>query len=179
METQTASTKKIGLNYGLIMGLVLTLLTVIFYVVDISLFTSLWILLLNFLIILAFGIIAAASTKKLMDGFPSFKQVFTTYTITMAVGLLISTLIMIVLFNFIDPEAAETVKDLSIEQSVEFMERFGAPESEIQKQIAVIQEQDTYGIGTQLKNYVFFLAFMLVIGLLVSLIFRKKDPNKA
>lgn len=166
-----------AVNYGLYMGLTLTLITVLIYAFDLSLFTSLWLMLGNLIIILVFGVLSGASAKKIMGGYPSFKQVFTSYTITMAVGLLISTLVGMLLFNVVDPEAAEVVKELSIESTEAMMKRFGAPEAQIEEAITAAEEQDPFSIGTQVKNYFGFLAFMLVIGLLVALIMKKKDPN--
>ena len=164
-------------NLGIYLGLSLSLITVLIYVIDLSIFTSLWLMLFNFLLILGFGIFSAASAKKAMNGFPSFKEVFTSYTITMALGLLISTLVGILIFSVIDPEAAATVKELSLESTQELMTKFGAPEAEIEKAMAEAAANDPFSITTQIKNYFGFLVFMLVIGLLVSLVFKKKDPS--
>lgn len=177
MENQKASIKKNGTNYGIYLGLSLLLITVLCYVIDLGLFASLWIMLLNVIIILAFGVVSAAYTKKVTNGFPSFKQVFTSYTITVALGLLISTIVGIIIFNVFDPEAAETVKEISIEKSREMMERFGGSESQIEKELIKIEASEPFSLETQIKNYFGFLAFMLVIGLLVALIFKRKDPN--
>jgi hypothetical protein len=61
--------------------------------------------------------------------------------------------------------------------TAEFLQKLGTPQAEIDKQMAKMAEQDNFAIGTQLKNYVFSLAFMSVIGLLVALIFKTKNPN--
>lgn len=164
-------------DLGLLMGLSLTLITVFIYAFNLSLFTSLWIMLLNFIIILGFGVFSAASAKKIIGEFPTFKEIFTSYTITITIGLLISTIIGIFIFNIIDPGAAETVKELSLEESEKLMRRFGAPESEIEKALIEAEKNEPFSLVSQIKNYFGFLAFMLVIGLLVSLIFRKKNPN--
>ena len=165
-------------NLGIYMGLTLSLITVLIYVIDLSIFTSLWLMLINFLIILGFGIVSAATAKKSMGGFPSFKEVFTSYTITMALGLFISTIIGILIFTVIDPEAALTVKELSLESTEALMRKFGAPEAEIEKTLIEASENDPFSLVTQIKNYFGFLVFMSVIGLLVSLIFKKNDPSK-
>lgn len=177
MENQKASIKKNGTTYGTYLGLTLALTTVLCYIIDLSFFVSLWTMLFNFLIILGFGIFSAASTKKFTNGFPTYKQVFTSYTITLALGLLISTIVGILLFNVIDPEATNTIKELSIENSRELMERFGAPEEQIEPELIKLEESEPLSMITQIKNYFAFLTFMLVIGLLVALIFRKKNPS--
>ena len=61
--------------------------------------------------------------------------------------------------------------------TAEFMQKFGTPQAEIDKQMAKMAGQDNFSIVSQLKNYVFGLAFLSVIGLLVALIFKTKNPN--
>jgi predicted cobalt transporter CbtA len=55
----------------------------------------------------------------------------------------------------------------------------GAPQAEINKAIVTMESQDSYAIGTQLRSLAQGLLFFTVIGLLVGLIMKKKDPNLA
>ena len=95
MDTQ----KKIALNMGLFLGLALTLLITMIYVIDLSLFTKSWIGILNMVLITLFGIIAATNYKKTLGGFISFKSAFTSFFIAVVVGFFISTLFNILLFK--------------------------------------------------------------------------------
>ncbi len=177
METQPISIKKSAVNYGLILGAILALTTTLMYVLNPNLFTEWWIGILSFIIIIAMGIVSVAKAKGLLNGIINFKEGFTVYFITIAVGLLISTIVGILIFNIIDPDMAKFLQEKTLEITAEMLQKFGTPQAEIDKQMAKMAEQDNFAIGTQLKNYVFSLAFMSVIGLLVALIFKTGNQN--
>lgn len=177
METQPISTKKSAITYGLILGAVLALMTTLMYVLNTELFTKWWIGILSFLIVIVIAIVSVAKAKGILGGIMSFKEAFTVYFITVAIGYFISTLVGILIFNIIDPELASFLQERTLEITAEFMQKFGTPQAEIDKAMAKMADQDNFSIASQLKNYVFGLAFMSVIGLLVALIFKTKNPN--
>ncbi len=178
METNTKPIKKTALNYGLILGAILALTTTLMYVFNNELFTKWWIGILTMFIVIVIGILSVAKCKSLMNGIISFKESFTAYFITIAVGLFISTLVGILIFNILDPDIAQILQERSIEMTREFMEKFGTPEKDMNEALAKISEQDNFSLVSQLKSYVFVLAFQSVLGLLVALIMRRKDPNE-
>ena len=112
------SLRSSAINYGVYIGLILSGFTIIAYIIDITLLTKWWIGILLFLAIIIIGIVSVAKAKAILEGFISFKQAFSTWFITIVVGMLISTIVSIVLFNFIDPSAAEIVKEKTIESAV-------------------------------------------------------------
>lgn len=177
MEKHAVSIRKSAMNYGLILGGVSSLITALIYVVNLELFTKWWLAIFFILLTLALAIVSVAKAKGMLNGFISFKEAFTVYFITVALGFFISTLVMILIFVLIDPEAAATLQERTVEMTQEMMQQFGAPQAEIDKQIANLEGQNNYSIGSQLKSYVFGLAFMSVFGLMIALIFRRKDPN--
>ena len=177
METQPISTKKSAITYGLILGVILALMTTLMYVLNTELFTKWWIGILSFLVVITTGIVSVAKAKGLLGGVMNFKQAFSVYFITIAIGTLISTLVGILIFNIIDPDLAAFLQERTLEMTAEFMQKFGTPQAEIDKQMAKMAGQDNFSIVSQLKNYVFGLAFLSVIGLLVALIFKTKNPN--
>jgi len=177
METQTPSIKKNAINYGLILGVVLAFITTVIYAVKIELLTEWWLGIIMFFIAIAIGFVSVAKSKAILGGFMSFKQAFTSYFITMAVGLLINVVVGILIFVVIDPDAAAFLQERIIEMSRGMMERFGAPEAEIEKALADMEGKNNYSFGSQLQAYLFQLAFYSVFGLLVALIMRKNDPN--
>src|SRR5690606_4468070 len=164
-------------TYGLILGAVLALMTTLMYVLDPMLLTKRSIGILSLLLVIVVAIVSVAKAKGLQGGIMSFKEAFTAYFSTVALGSIISTCVGILIFNIIDPEMAAFLQEKTLEITAEFMQKFGTPQAEIDKQMAKLAEQDNYSIATQLKNYVFGLAFMSVIGLLVALIFKTKNPN--
>ncbi len=177
MENHPISTKKSAATYGLILGAGLALMTTLMYVLNTELFTKWWIGILSFLIVIIIAIVSVAKAKGILGGVMSFKEAFTVYFITVAIGSLISTLVGILIFNIIDPDLAAFLQERTLEMTAEFLQKMGTPQVEIDKQMAKMADQDNFAILSQLKNYVFGLAFMSVIGLLVALIFKTKNPN--
>jgi hypothetical protein len=174
------SLKSTAINYGIYLGCGLVIYTVLGYIIDIELLVNFWInLLILPLIIIIIGVISSAKARSLLGGFINFKQAFTAYFIPVALGIIISTVVSVVLFNYIDPDSAEYLKELTMKKSIAFMENMVAPQAEINKAIVTMESQDSYAIGTQLRSLAQGLLFFTVIGLLVGLIMKKKDPNLA
>lgn len=170
--------KKSAISYGLTLGMVSALITVLIYALNLSLFTKWYIGIITFLVALIFGILSAKKTKELVEDYTSFKQAFSGYFITIAIGLAISTAVSILLFNVVDPEAALIVQEEIITATEKMMQNFGAPQESIDISLAEMENSNQFGLVNQLKGYVFSLAFYAVIGLIVALIFREKDPTK-
>ncbi|WBL20971.1 DUF4199 domain-containing protein [Zunongwangia sp. HRR-M8] len=174
----TTSVKSVAAPFGIYLGIVLSLITVLAYAFNLELFTSWYLGVFNFIIIIVFLVISEIKTRKAVANPAfSFKDAFIAAFIPVAIGLLISTLVSIIIFNFVDPEAAQTVVELTAEMTKNMMEGFGLPEAEIAKAVAEIMNSNQFTILNQLKTYIFQLAFWAVIGLILALIFRKKDPQ--
>jgi hypothetical protein len=172
------SLKSIATPYGVYAGLALSLITVIAYAFNLELFTKWWLGVSNFLLVLVIAILAVRAAKKFkIQEFFSFKEAFTAYFITVALGLLIATLVSILIFNFIDPEASKAVIELTAETTRKMMENFNVPNADIESAIAEIKESNQFSLLNQLKTYVFQLSFFSAIGLIVALVFREKNPN--
>ena len=171
------SIKSNAINYGLYLGAILALFTVIGYALNLELLVIFWFtLLLLPIIIIIFGIVSTAKSKSLLNGFLSFKQAFSSYFITVAIGILISTALSVILFNFVDPDAALELKELIVEKTINLMEGMGAPAETIAESVDKIESQDTFGLGTQLKSLAQSLVFFAIIGLIVAAI-MKKNPE--
>lgn len=171
------SFKSVASNYGIILGIILSLITVFAYVFMLELFTKWWLGILLLVIVVAAGTMAAVKSKKMLGGFISFKEAFTSYFIVVLLGTLISTIVGILIFNFIDPEAAQTLQEMILESTRQMMENMGAPEESIEQTIAASADTNLYSIAKQAQQYAINLVIFCVIGLIVALAVRKKDPN--
>lgn len=171
------SLKSIATNWGLYLGFLLALLTVVAYAVSLDLLTNMWYGIFILIAIIVFGIISVAKTKEAQNGFASFKQSFTSYFITVLIGLLISTLVSYLLFNFIDTEAAEVLKEKTIESTIQTLEGFNASSETIAKSVEQIESQNQFSILNILKGLAGYLVFFSVIGLIVAAALKKTDPN--
>ena len=138
-----------------------------------------WLGIVLFIVVVAFGAISAIKSRKLLGGFISFKQAFSSYFITIAVGTLISSIVGIVIFNYIDPEAAIYLNEQVLILTKETMERIGLPQEAIIAAIEEASKKDNFSLGAQTQAFVFRLVFYAVIGLIVGLIIKKTDPKDA
>lgn len=167
--------KKNGITYGIIMGVVSALLTATIYAVDLNLFVSGWIGGVSFAIMLIISIVLLVKTKKEIAGFFSYKDAFTTFFIAALVGILISTLFNIILFNFIDTEARDAVGQLLIKYMAETLQKFGTPAAVINESIAKMKESNPFSTPELLKALVFSLVGYSILGLILAAIFKSKS----
>ena len=173
------SIKSLATNWGLYLGIALTLSTIIGYM-NLDLFTKWWFGIGMLILIIVLGIISAMKSRGLQGGFISFKEAFTSYFITVALGIVISTVVSILIFNFIDPDAAITLKDKILNSTVEMMENFGAPADAIAETVEKMEADDNmFAIGKTLQNLAFQLIGYSVVGLIVALVVKKNNQDEA
>ena len=175
MENSVA--KKSAMSYGLYLGISLILITVLVYSLNIGLFVEWWFTLFLFIGIVIFGVMSALKSRKILGGFISFKDAFTSYFITVFLGLLLSTIVSFLLFNVIDPEATQVLQEKIIDSSVQMMEKFGAPQDAIDEAVAKMAQENQFSLGKQLTSLAFQLIFYAVIGLIVALATKKNNPE--
>ena len=170
------SLKSLSINNGLVLGLILSVITVLMYALNLDLFTKWWVGIILFLLALGLGVYSAIKFKQ-QQGFLTFKQGFSAYFITVAVGSFISTLIGIVIFTFVDPEAATYLNEQILIMTKEAMEGFGAPQETIQEALMEAEKKNNFALVEQLKAFVWRLLFYCIFGLIVALIVKKNNPE--
>ena len=171
------SIKSSAINYGVYLGGLLALITVLIYAININLMVNMWIGIGLLIVIVGFGIVSTAKSKSILEGLLSFKQAFSSYFITVAVGIAISTAVSAILFNFIDPEAAEVIKEKTVETMIAMLEGFNTPAEAIADAVEKIESQNQYGILNLLKSLAWGLLFQSIIGLIVAAIMKRSNPD--
>ena len=172
------SLKSQALNFGLYLGIGLCLYTTIGYAINLGILVNYWMILLIMpLAIIFFGVFVTGKIKQNAGGFLSFKEAFSSYFISVTIGIIISTLFSIFLFNFIDPDAAIEIKNILIANTENLMTGMGAPLEAIAASIDEIEKQNTFAIGTQLKSLAQSIIFFAVIGLIVAAAMKKSKPD--
>lgn len=170
--------KKNGIFFGLITGILGALITTLIYVINLELFTSMWIGIGSILLYIIIGIVLLTKTKKELKGIFSFKDAFTTYFISALIGILISVVFNIILFNIIDPGVKETLKEITIKYMTDTMHKFNTPQSAINEAIKKLQENDPYSTIELIKGTVFKIAFSALFGLLLALVFKSNAAQE-
>ena len=173
------STKKLATSYGLYLGIALILITVLIYAFDISLMTEWYLMVINLVLILTLCTMAVRKAKKFHTGLFSFKEAFSAYFLTVVIGLFLATLFSLLLFNVIDPEAAETLKELTMEKQAAMFENFGMTEAQINEAMVEMEKQETFSLKSLAISFASQLVFFSIIGLIIALIFREKDTTNA
>ena len=174
------SLKSSSSNYGLYLGLILSSLTIIGYAIALDLFTKWWFGIIFLLAVIVFGIMSSMKARKSLGGFISFKNAFTAYFIAILVGVIISSIVSILIFNVIDPEAATTLQEKIIESQVAMLENFGTPQDAIDKAVTDMQANgNMYSISNILKSIAFQLVGYSIVGLIVAAVVKRNDPNAA
>jgi hypothetical protein len=168
--------KKNGLNFGIILGLFSVIFITTIYVIDLKLFTSWWLGLVSFAISITIGVVLVSRTKKQM-GTMTFKEGFTVYFLAALIGSFISTIFNYVLFNFIDTEAKETIKEITMKYTADMMESFGTPASAVNEAMQKMAETDNYSIGNLLFGLAVVLIFQAIFGLILAAIFKSKSSQ--
>jgi len=171
------SVKSSSINYGLYLGVVLSLFTIAVYAINLDLMVKWWLGVILLVIVVGFGVVSTAKSKSLGNGYLSFKDGLGSYVLTVAVGLLISTVVSYILFNFIDPEAAEYVKQKTVEFTVDMMEGFNLPAEAVAEAVAEIEGQNQYSLTGLMKNFFIGMIFQIIIGLIVAAIMKKNNPD--
>ena len=173
------TTKSTAINNGLYLGAILSFVSVLIYAVNLDLFTEWWLGIILFVVVVVYGVISAVKSRTILNGFISFKQAFTSYFITVAIGTLIATVVGIAIFTYIDPEAATYLNEQILLVTKQTMERFGMPQEAMEAALEEAATKDNFSLGMQSQAFVFRLAFYAVVGLIVALIVKKTNNKEA
>ncbi|SRX76295.1 DUF4199 domain-containing protein [Aequorivita antarctica] len=175
METQTASLKKIALNYGVLLALLSIALQVISYVLDVHIDRPWWLTVLQLLI----------SVTAIVYGIKAFKTInagFLTLSQSLKVGLAISLVagIIAVIFNyifmnFIDPDFIQKTLDFSREQMIENYPNMS--QEQIENSLEISAKFMTPWIMSAFA-IIATLFFGFIISLIAGLIMKKNPPQQ-
>lgn len=172
------SIKSIATNYGLYLGAFLAVATVLAYALNLELFTKWWFGIILLIAVIVFGIISTAKTKSALNGIISFKEAFTSYFITILIGILVSSVVSILIFTVIDPDSAVVLQEKILNMQVENMRNFGQSEEVIAEMVKKAEEQgNMYSPLNVLKSVAYQLVGFSIVGLIVALVMRKKEET--
>ena len=169
--------KRNGVTFGILIGIFSALITAAIYTIDINLFLSLWLGISIYVLYFVLCIVLLRKTKKELNNVFSYKEAFTTYFITVLLIIAISTLFNIILFNFIDPSAKETLKELTAKYTIEMMQKFDAPASKINEALTKLKDSNPYSTIELLKGSLYSIVFSSIIGLFMAAFFKSNTPT--
>jgi hypothetical protein len=169
--------KKNAINFGVISGVIGIVVTTLMYLIDLKLFVNMWIGFGMLAIWIIIGCILLSKSKRENNGVMTFKEGFTTYFLSAVIGIVISTIFNIILFNYIDTGARDTVTEHLLDMQIGMMEKFGAKQADINEAITKIKESSQFSVKGQLFGIFQSMIGAIIFGLILSAIFKSKSPS--
>ena len=170
--------KRNGITFGVLIGIVSSLITATIYAIDLNLFSSWWIGITSIIVYLILGIVLLSKTKKEVKTVFTYKDAFTTYFIAAVIGILISTLFNVLLFNVIDPSAKDKLLEITMKITANMMQKFGTPASVINEAISKLKETNPYSTIELLKGSIFSIIFSSIFGLILAAFFKTRSTQE-
>ena len=172
--------KKNGINFGVILGVIGIVSQLTVYAIGgISKENAILNSVIQFVFWAAYlivRIIQCNKTKKEFNGFISLKELFTTLTVTIIIGILISQSFTYLFNNFIDAEYGNNLNEFMNEQQIvaqNAMKSFTKVTSEDLKKIA---ETNNFSILNILQGSLIAFLLSSVMNLILAAIFKKNQP---
>jgi hypothetical protein len=169
--------KKFAINFGLLIAALSIAYSLIAYVSGPEMMTNWWAGILMIFVSIGLTVFAVSKARSEMGGFISFRDAFSTYFLTMFIATALSTLFAILLMNVVDPGYAEEVRQLTMDKTLEMMEKFGTPEEAIEKAMQDMEDNNQFSAYGQFKGFLMTLMLGAVIGLIVGAIMKKNNPE--
>lgn len=162
-------------RYGVIYGLVGFLIFVIGVLTGILDFSSVMSSILFTFASIALGVtifvVGLKAYRTENGGFLTFGEAFKAAFGILIIGMVISVVGQYIYTNFIDPDFYDTMAD----QMQEMLEKFNAPEAQIQESIEQIRNSNS--ISGILRGLLSGTMMMTIIALIVAAIMKKQPDN--
>lgn len=177
MENRDALIKS-ALKYGLLIGLVQVVLTLITYLMGVEFMSKWWIGTLILVLAIVFLVVAGKKLRSENGGFISFGNLFILVWIVFCTSFAVGTIFNILLYNVIDPNLAANMVEIIIENTTSMMERFGTPDDAIDDAIANMGNlgEEFTPMG-QLKSLLVWVIIGAVISAIVAAILKKNNES--
>lgn len=165
----------VGFNYGLIAGLVITLITLIQYLGGIEWYLS-PIGFVSYLIIVTAAVLAALRVRKENEGFLEFSQALKVTFLVFVIAFLVQTLFTYVLLNFVDVSFKEAVSQEIMNKTEQMMKKMGMSDSKIDEHFEAERSKDQFSLGRMLLGYGLTCIVSFIFCLLIALIVKRSKP---
>ena len=165
----------VGLSYGLIAGLVITVITLLQYSGGLDMFLS-PISYVSYLVIITMAVLAALKVRKANEGFLEFSNALKITFTVFAISMLIQTIFTYVLMNYIDVSFKEAVSQEALNNAEKLLKKMGFSDSQIDEQISKERSTDPFSLTRVLLGYALTCIVAFIFCLLISLIVKKSKP---
>jgi Na+-translocating ferredoxin:NAD+ oxidoreductase RnfE subunit len=165
--------KQYDAKYGLMAGGIAILISLVVYLIDSHSYLKFGAAIAA-LPMFYFIVQAALAVKKQNNGFISFGDAFKNSWVTYLIYSLLSTIFMYILFNFIDPDLNEMMKETAVETLEKVRSVLGDEATD--EGIKAIEKSTDQNIGNLAFNFLISLIFPgAFLALIIALIVKKED----
>ena len=173
---------KEALNWGLIVGIISIILSVVLYVFDFKPinFTNMGILFLLSMIVSIVALVYAvkAYRNNVYGGFISFKDAFVFGLLVMIVASIISSFYSFIFFSYIDPDYLISVVEGTRQSIEEFMLNRGMSEDDVAKAMEKAAEEPIpTPLKSSLQSIISGSIFGAILSLIIAAIMKKKNEE--
>ena len=173
---------KLSVRYGLLIGGISALLSVVFYVINPVLqYTNLIVPTLSFVIIVALLVILGLDVRKQTGGYWNFGQAFVSLIIMSAFITIISLLINVIIMKFVDPTLPTKINDAMAEVTSQRLEKMGMAQDDIDKSTKMFTDGEFIAklqptLINELKGFGMAMIFYAIIDLIIAACIKKNQP---
>ncbi len=170
--------KRFILDWGLILGGISILFTVILYGLGTEYMVN-WKVGLTVLAVFIAALVYAGLRfrKKINGGYLKYWEAFRLVFFLMIASTIVSSLFSLLMSTVIDPELPQKMKEATIQATISSMEYWGAPQDVIDRTIDKMQNEPTgFTMEKLLWGILNTLIFASILSLILSLFIRKKRP---
>ncbi|GAB3327107.1 DUF4199 domain-containing protein [Marivirga atlantica] len=165
------------IKWGVIMGVASVIISLLIYVIDVTLFVKPWVGFLSLAVGAAIIVYSGFDYRKQLGGFMSYGKAFMHAFVVLLVGGFIGAIFRYLLFNVIDPEASQVLVDATIEMTMGMMEAIGASGDTAAMDRAAEQARNSYTLSGIAMGYLWGIIWYAIIAAIVGLITKKKNKE--
>jgi len=175
LEEQTTPIQH-AVKFGLILGIVGAIITLLIYAIDPTLLVNVWMILL-LLVFMGLVVYGGITYRNEIGGYinfgPAYIHGLTTFVMMGLIGLIMNLL----MYNVIDTSLAETLTEASIEQARSMAESFGASGDALDEAMEQAETDTAAGFTNSglIKNFLISLIVYAVLSLITALIVRRQE----
>ncbi|MCS7019724.1 MAG: DUF4199 domain-containing protein [Cytophagales bacterium] len=169
-----------AIRYGLILGAISVIYKLATYAINVELLVSTSYQFIVFVVSVAVLIYFARLLRQARGGFASFKEMFGDIFTMLMISIVLDTIFNYILFNFIDPQLAETLKNATIKNAEAMFSKFGMSGEQVDAALAEIEKQDMSVTVTKSLQQILMLGIVCaIISAIVAAFMKKNKPEEA
>lgn len=180
MENQEleSGTNQHAIKWGIILGLISIIITLVVYLIDITLLAKSAVGIVIFVVYIAALIYAGRDYRSKLGGYMSFGKAFTHAFVVLVIAGFIGVVFNYLLFNVIDPDIVPVLVEAQMENAMKAMEAFGGNSNTEMIDGMAEGIKDGYTLKGQAIGFLWSLIIYAIGALIVGAINKKKNKEE-